>query len=185
MNASKLIYTVGHSNRHFDEFMAMLQSFNIELLADVRSLPGSRKYPQYDKEALEISLPENNIEYRHLINLGGRRKPGKNTKNTGWRHPAFRGYADYMETDEFSKGIEELESAALKSQTVYMCSEAVWWRCHRAMISDYLKLRGWEVMHIMGVGKAKEHPYTSPAKIVNGKLSYEGDDGCDEMRESH
>jgi uncharacterized protein (DUF488 family) len=175
MIKQKLIYTVGHSNKPFEDFMAMLQSFNIELLVDVRCLPGSRKYPHFDKEALEISLPQNDIEYLHLVSLGGRRKAHKDTRNTGWRHPAFRGYADYMETSEFSNGIQELETAALKFKTVYMCSEAVWWRCHRAMISDYLKLHGWDVIHIMGVGKAKEHPYTSPAKIVDGKLSYEGD----------
>jgi uncharacterized protein (DUF488 family) len=173
MGETKVIYTIGHSSRPFDEFMALLQSFNIELVADVRSLPGSRKYPQYDKEALEISLPGNNVEYMHLLNLGGRRRPDKNTKNTGWRHVAFRGYADYMQTESFSEGIEELVIAGSKLKTAYMCSEAVWWRCHRAMISDYLKLHGWNVMHIMSVGKATEHPYTSPAKIINGRLNYE------------
>ena len=173
MGATKVIYTIGHSSRPFDEFMAMLQSFSVELVADVRSLPGSRKYPQYDKEALEVSLPANNTAYMHLINLGGRRRPDKNTRNTGWRHVAFRGYADYMQTEKFSEGIEELVKVGSKLTTAYMCSEAVWWRCHRAMVSDYLKLRGWKVMHIMAVGKATEHPYTSPAKIINGRLSYE------------
>ncbi len=90
-----------------------------------------------------------------------------------WLHLAFRGYADYMETDAFKEGAEELEKIALKQRTAYMCSEAVWWRYHRSMVSDYLKVQGWKVMHIMGVGKADEHPYTAPAKIVNGALSYE------------
>jgi uncharacterized protein (DUF488 family) len=175
MEPSKTIYPVGHSNKSFEEFVAMLRSFNIELLVDIRSLPGSRKYPHFDKEALQLSLPANGIQYMHLLSLGGRRKVNKDSRNTAWRHPAFRGYADYMETETFAEGIKELEAAAMQSCTAYMCSEAVWWRCHRSMVSDYLKLRGWRVMHIMSEGKATEHPYTSAATIINGKLSYEVD----------
>ncbi|MEP6728213.1 MAG: DUF488 domain-containing protein [Bacteroidota bacterium] len=171
--ANKTIWTIGHSTRSFEEFVAMLHSFNVELVADVRSYPGSRKFPQFNKEALEISLPQNNIRYVHIKALGGRRKANPDSKNTGWRHIAFRGYADYMETSSFNAGIEELVKIALKQRTAYMCSEAVWWRCHRSMISDYLKLYGWKVMHIMAIGKATEHPYTAPARIVNGKLNYE------------
>ena len=167
------IWTIGHSTRPLEELIAMLYSFNIELVADIRSFPGSRKFPQYNKEALAISLPQNDIKYLHLKNLGGRRKVKPGSKNTGWRHAAFRGYADYMETDDFKEGITELEKIALKQRTAYMCSEAVWWRCHRSMVSDYLKVRGWRVMHIMGVGKDEEHPYTGPARVVDGELSYE------------
>lgn len=170
---SKIIWTIGHSTRSLDEFIEMLRSFNIEVIADIRSFPGSRKFPHFNKEALEISLPQNNIQYVHLKNLGGRRKANPGSKNTGWRHIAFRSYADYMETDTFKGGMEELEKIALQKRTAYMCSEAVWWRCHRSMVSDYLKLNGWKVMHIMGVGKATEHPYTSPARIVNNELNYE------------
>ncbi len=166
------IYTVGHSTHTLDEFIAMLKSFQIETVVDIRSFPGSRKFPQFNKEALEISLPEHQLHYLHLKNLGGRRKANLDSKNTVWHHPAFRGYADYMETDSFKEGINELEKIALQQCTVYMCSEAVWWRCHRSMVSDYLKAEGWKVMHIMGVGKATEHPYTQPAKILNGKLTY-------------
>jgi len=169
---NKNIWTIGHSTRSLDEFIAMLKSFQIELIADIRSFPGSRKYPQYNKEALEISLPQNNIRYFHLKNLGGRRKANPDSKNTAWRHVAFRGYADYMETDAFKEGIKELEKIALKKRTAYMCSEAVWWRCHRSMVSDYLKVNGWTVMHIMGIGKDEEHPYTSPARIIGNKLVY-------------
>jgi uncharacterized protein (DUF488 family) len=169
----KIVWTVGHSTRTLEELVAMLHSFEIEMVADIRSYPGSNRYPQFNKEALEISLPENNIQYVHIKSLGGRRKVDPDSQNTGWRHVAFRGYADYMETDEFKKGIIELESIALKQRTAYMCSEAVWWRCHRSMVSDYLKVSGWKVMHIMGVGKEEEHPYTSPARIINGKLNYE------------
>lgn len=170
---NKIIWTIGHSTRTFEELVEMLHSFSIEMLVDIRSYPGSRRYPQFNKDALEISFPENNIRYVHLKNLGGRRKVNPDSKNTTWRHVAFRGYADYMETDDFKKGIEELEEIALKQRTAYMCSEAVWWRCHRSMVSDYLKVHGWKVMHIMGIGKEEEHPYTAPARIVNGELSYE------------
>lgn len=170
---NKTIWTIGHSTRSFEEFVALLLSFPIEMVTDIRSFPGSRKFPQYNKEALGVSLPQNNIQYIHLKNLGGRRKVNPDSKNTAWRHVSFRGYADYMETDAFKEGINELEKIAVKLRTVYMCSEAVWWRCHRSMVSDYLKVQGWKVMHIMSIGKEEEHPYTSPARIVNGKLSYE------------
>ena len=170
---NKVIWTIGHSTRSLEEFVAMLHSSHIKSIADVRSFPGSRKFPQFNKEDLEISLPQNNIEYTHLKNLGGRRKASPDSKNTSWRNLAFRGYADYMETDNFKREIKKLEEMALKQPTAYMCSEAVWWRCHRALISDYLKVHGWKVMHIMGIGKEDEHPYTSPAKIVNSELSYE------------
>lgn len=168
----KNIWTIGHSTRSLDEFIAMLKSFQIESVADIRSYPGSRKYPQFNREALEISLTQNNLLYIHIKNLGGRRKPHPDSKNTAWRNTAFRGYADYMETDAFKEGIKELEGIASKDRTVYMCSEAVWWRCHRSMVSDYLKVNGWTVMHIMGIEKDEEHPYTSPARIVGEKLAY-------------
>lgn len=170
--AHKSIRTIGHSTRPFEEFVAMLHSFHIELVADIRRYPGSRKFPQFNKDALEISLPKNGIEYIHMPDLGGRRKVNPDSKNTVWRHPAFRGYADYMETDAFKEGIKHLEAVALKKRTVYMCSEALWWSCHRALVSDHLKAHGWKVMHIMGIGKEEEHPYTAPAKIINGELSY-------------
>lgn len=170
---NKTIWTIGHSTRSFDEFVSILHSFDIKKIADIRSFPGSRKFPQFNKEVLEISLPQNDIQYIHIKDLGGRRKANPNSKNTGWQHIAFRSYADYMETTSFKEGIRELEQIARKQRTAYMCSEAVWWRCHRSMVSDYLKLRGWKVMHIMGISKEQEHPYTTPARIVNNKLNYE------------
>jgi len=168
----KIIYTIGHSTHTLEEFVAMLKSFNIELLADIRSFPGSRKFPHFNKENLPASLAENNIEYIHLRNLGGRRKVNPESCNTGWRVAAFRGYADYMETESFKKAIQELEQIASAKRVAYMCAEAVWWRCHRSLVSDYLKNEGWTVLHIMGVGKSTEHPYTAPAKIIDGKLDY-------------
>jgi uncharacterized protein (DUF488 family) len=169
----KNIWTIGHSTRTLEEFVKLLHSFEIEMVADIRSFPGSRKFPHFNKEALEISLPANGIEYVHLKKLGGRRKGNRDSKNTSWRHIAFRSYADYMETADFEEGIKELEEIAAIKRVAYMCSEAVWWRCHRSMVSDYLKNRGWKVWHIMGVKKEEEHPYTQPARIVDGKLTYQ------------
>lgn len=167
------IWTIGHSTRRWAEFVALLHSFHITLLADIRNYPGSRRYPHFNKEAMEQSLPANGIQYAHFKELGGRRKPVENSVNTAWRNEAFRGYADYMQTAEFKKAIEKLEAAAKEQSTAYMCSEAVWWSCHRALVSDYLKVRGCTVMHIMDSSKAVEHPYTKPARVVNGSLLYQ------------
>lgn len=168
----KTIFTIGHSNRSIEVFLELLQSFHIKTLVDVRQFPGSRKYPHFNKENLQQSLLKQHIQYIHMIELGGRRKLNKESLNSSWKHPAFRSYADYMETAEFRKAIQELEKIAAASVTAYMCSEALWWSCHRSMISDYLKSKGWQVMHIMNIGKATEHPYTSPARIVDGELTY-------------
>lgn len=172
MPPTKKIWTIGHSTRSLEELVEMLQSFEIELLVDVRSYPGSRKFPQFNKENLERSMPDNDIEYLHMKDLGGRRKGKKDSKNDAWRLKSFRSYADYMETDTFQEALKELEQLAMKKRVAYMCAEAVWWSCHRSLISDLLKVNGWEVMHIMNVGKADEHPYTSPARVEDGKLYY-------------
>lgn len=119
-----------------------------------------------------MELQKNGINYVHLEGLGGRRKVLPHSKNDRWRKHSFRGYADYMETEDFEKAITELEALALEQTTSYMCAEAVWWRCHRALVSDYLKAKGWTVCHIMSVGKAREHPYTSPARIDNHRVFY-------------
>jgi uncharacterized protein (DUF488 family) len=159
-----------------EDFLSLLHENKIGTLADVRSFPGSRKWPHFNKENLAVSLEKEKIRYVHIPALGGRRKVKKDSHNTAWRHEAFRGYADYMESDDFKKGIAELTAIAKKERTAYMCSEAVWWSCHRSLISDLLKVNGWEVLHIMGKGKVQEHPYTSAATIKNGKLSYEEND---------
>lgn len=167
------IWTIGHSTRSLEDFLALLYSFKIEVLVDIRNYPGSKRYPHFNKDALEVSLPANGVEYIHLKELGGRRKPVANSINTAWRNEAFRGYADYMQTAEFKKAIQKLEGIARKQFTAYMCSEAVWWSCHRALVSDDLKSKGWTVMHIMDIGKATEHPYTKPARIVDGVVHYD------------
>lgn len=167
------IWTIGHSTRSLEEFIQLLKSNNVTSVADIRHYPGSKRYPHFNKPELSESLIKSNINYCHIVQLGGRRKANADSKNIAWRHPAFRGYADYMETPDFKVGIEILENTGKQEATAFMCSEAVWWRCHRSMISDYLKMKGWKVIHIMGMNNLIEHPYTSPAKIINGKLNYQ------------
>ena len=167
------IWTVGHSTRPLGDFLDLLTLNDIEAVADVRSLPGSSKFPQFNAEALAESLPAAHIEYRSFKEgLGGRRRSLTDSTNTVWRNASFRGYADYMETDEFREGIENLLKLGRKKRTAIMCAEAVWWRCHRSMISDYLKSVGVVVEHIMDRGKNVIHPYTSAARIENGVLNY-------------
>ena len=167
------IWTIGHSTRTIDEFISLLQANQIRLLVDVRSLPGSKRYPQFNKEALADSLGKTGIRYDHFPELGGRRKAKPESKNTAWRNASFRGYADYMETEGFRKGVERLlDLAAGAGPTAIMCAEAVWWRCHRSLISDYLEARHMEVMHTLDASKTQPHSYTSAARIVNGRLSY-------------
>jgi uncharacterized protein (DUF488 family) len=165
------IWTIGHSTRSFAEFLSLLQQYEITQLADVRSFPGSRRYPQFNAENLADALRRNQIEYLHIRELGGRRRPRADSLNVAWRNLSFRAYADYMETPEFAVGINRLTNWAKDARTAIMCSEAVWWRCHRSMIADYLKAQGWTVWHIMN-GSLKEHPYTAPAQIRDGQLTY-------------
>ena len=168
------LWTIGHSTRSIDEFIKALKSFEIQTLADVRSFPGSRRYPQFNKENLRASLADAGIGYIHLPDLGGRRRAKPDSLNMAWQSKTFRGYADYMETEGFQKGIGRLLKVARTQRTAIMCAEAVWWRCHRSLISDYLKASGIEVTHIMAAGKSEPHPFTSAASIVDGKLSYRG-----------
>ena len=167
------IGTIGHSTWGIDEFISLLKENQIKLLVDVRAWPGSKRYPQFNKEALPESLSAHAIHYEHFPELGGKRKAKPNSRNTAWRNASFRGYADYMETDQFQKGIERLlDVAAETGATAIMCAEAVWWRCHRSLIADYLKARGVEVLNVLGANKVEPHPYTSAARIVDGELSY-------------
>ncbi len=168
------LWTIGHSTRPFEELLEALRSFEINILVDVRSFPGSRRYPQFNKDQLKVSLAAVGIEYQHFPELGGRRNASPDSINMAWRNKMFRGYADYMETDEFRLGIARLVDIARACPTAIMCAEAVWWRCHRSLISDYLKANGVEVTHIMAAGKSEPHPFTSAARIVNGELSYRG-----------
>jgi uncharacterized protein (DUF488 family) len=170
---SARIWTIGHSTRNIDIFLSLLQESGIKAVADVRMFPGSKRYPQFGREALAKSLSETSIGYEHFPELGGRRKPKPDSQNNSWRNKAFRGYADYMETEDFRNGIARLVDLADESgPTAIMCAEAVWWRCHRSLISDYLKARGVEVIHILDRNKVEPHPFTSAAQIVDDELSY-------------
>jgi uncharacterized protein (DUF488 family) len=168
------IWTVGHSTRSVEEFERILTDHQITNLVDVRSFPGSRRYPQFNKEQLSASLATIEIRYHHLPILGGRRRTRPDSKNTAWKNASFRGYADYMETKEFAKGIQELLSLADENATAIMCAEALWWRCHRSLIADYLKAAGVNVVHLVSESKTEPHPYTAAARIIDGRLSYEG-----------
>ena len=168
------VWTIGHSTRSAVEFSDILLAYKLEVLVDVRSFPGSRRYPQFNKEVLAESLGKIGITYRHLPSLGGRRKPNVDSKNSAWKNASFRAYADHMESNEFKQGISELVELAGSNRTAVMCAEAVWWRCHRSLIADYLKALGSSVWHILDATHIQLHPYTAVARIVDGELSYEG-----------
>src|SRR5262249_21721642 len=154
------LWTIGHSTLAIEDFLDRLQAFRIETLVDVRSYPGSRRYPQFNKDNLRASLASAGVNYLHLPELCGRRQTRPDALNLAWRNESFRGYADYMETTEFREGIRRLREIAGQGATAIMCSEAVWWRCHRSLISDYLKVKGVEVIHIMTAAKSEVHPFT-------------------------
>jgi uncharacterized protein (DUF488 family) len=166
------IWTIGHSTRTLQEFLGLLIAYRIEAIADVRRFPGSRRYPYFARDALTETLPAHGIVYQWLPRLGGRRKMQPDSPNNAWRNASFRGYADYLASTEFTEGLQELLTLATSKRTALMCAEAVWWRCHRSLIADVLKLRGIEVIHIIDAEHSTAHPYTSPARTVDGKLSY-------------
>jgi uncharacterized protein (DUF488 family) len=168
------VWTIGHSTRSADEFNRILTRHEISALVDVRSFPGSRRYPQFNSQLLSNSLASVGIEYVHLLALGGRRQPVPNSRNNAWRNASFRAYADHMESEEFENGIQQLLKLASEKDTAIMCAEALWWRCHRGLIADHLKARGALVLHIVDEAHQESHPYTSAARIIDGKLSYEG-----------
>ncbi len=167
------IWTIGHSTRTIQEFIDILRHYQIEILVDVRHFPGSRRYPHFSEAAMRDALVAAGIRYEHLIELGGRRPVRPDSHNLAWRNASFRGYADYMETQPFRDGIDRLLEIARRGRTAIMCSEAVWWRCHRSMIADHLKAMGVTVFHVLGAKTVREHPYTSAASlVVGGALSY-------------
>lgn len=166
------LWTIGHSTHPWDAFVSLLQEAGIEAVVDVRLLAGSRRHPQFNNDAMEEALPAAGIRYVPMRDLGGRRRPRPDSPNTAWRHPAFRGYADYMATPQYHIAREQLAELALRERTSLMCAEAVWWQCHRGLISDDFKAHGWTVLHLQSSGGAKEHPYTGAARIVDGRLDY-------------
>jgi uncharacterized protein (DUF488 family) len=172
---SLTIFTVGHSTHSLQEFVDMLKAHGIAQLVDVRTIPKSRRVPQFNSESLAAALPKLGIDYVHLKSLGGLRHAKKDSVNTGWRNASFRGYADYMGTDEFRQGIDRLLKLAHTKRTVIMCAEAVPWRCHRSLIGDALLVRGVRVEDIMSATSHREHELTPFAKVHGLEITYPGD----------
>lgn len=171
------LYTIGHSNRTWEEFLVLLRAHEIRALADIRRFPGSRRLPYYDAEVLAGALPDAGIDYWSYKDLGGRRKPSPDSQNQGWHHPAFRAYADYMQTSEFQLALSHLLDAAEARRTVIMCAEAVPWRCHRNLVADAaVLLHGWNVRHIMTEKSAPLHKPAAFAQVEGDHLVYPADD---------
>lgn len=170
--AAPLIFTIGHSTRTLEVFVALLQAYDIGLLVDIRSLPGSKRLPWFDKETLGPALEAEGIDYRHLKSLGGLRPAKAVSPNMGWRNKSFRGFADYMQTESFEGGLTELMTLAPTQQTAIMCAEAVPWRCHRSLVGDALLVRGYRVMDIFSEKKASPHVLTPFARVSGERITY-------------
>lgn len=167
-----VLWTVGHSTRTLDAFLAVLADALIGTVVDVRRFPGSRRHPHFAGDALACKLPRAGVAYVPMPALGGRRAPRADSPNTAWRNPGFRGYADYMESAEFGAAVARLATLARTTRTAVMCAEALWWQCHRGLIADRFKVDGWEVVHLGEPGAHQSHPYTPAARIVDGALVY-------------
>jgi uncharacterized protein (DUF488 family) len=168
------IFTIGHSTHPIEEFLALLSQHEILALADVRSYPSSKRWPQFNQDGFSRALERVGIEYRWLKSLGGRRSSkNADSPHVAWQIPAFRAYADYADTDDFGAGLEELITLATQKRAACMCSEGLWWRCHRRLISDHLVVRGWTVLHILPTGKLSEHSLPEFARLENGRIIYD------------
>lgn len=167
------LFTIGHSTRSLEEVVNLLRASHIECLADVRTIPRSRHTPQFNRETLEVELPKAGFRYVHLPRLGGLRKSsGQGSLNSGWRNASFRGFADYMQTGEFARGLDELWVLAGQAPTTIMCAEALYWRCHRSLIADAFVVRGGAVTHILSNQKIESHRLTSFAVVTEGRITY-------------
>ena len=172
METHREIWTIGHSTHTFEVFADLLQRFGIEVVADVRFTPGSARQPHFTRQRFQSLLAERGIGYVHIKDLGGKRKALEDSPNTGWKTAGFRGYADHMATPSFEAGVTALLALAEEKRVACVCAEAMWWRCHRSLLSDYLKWKEWDVVHILKNGSGAPHCYTFPAKLVNGRLGY-------------
>jgi uncharacterized protein (DUF488 family) len=168
------LYSIGHSTRAEDDFVALLHAYTITALADVRTIPASRRHPQFGSDRLRERLARDGIQYQHMPALGGLRRPRPDSANTAWTNSAFRGYADYMETDAFKSGLAALLELASARIVAFMCAEAVWWRCHRRLLSDALLAGGAEVRHILTASEAPPHELPPFARIIEGRVAYTG-----------
>ena len=179
-DSTATVWTIGHSTRSGEEFIALLLANGVNLIADVRKLPGSRRYPQFNQEALAASLVAERIEYRHYPGLGGRRTPlkdskdsaGRNWNNHAWKNAAFRGFADYMQSEEFAENLASVVELAGSHRVALMCAEAVPWRCHRSLIADALVAHGLSVKDIIAAGKTQPHVLKPFAQIAGTTVTY-------------
>lgn len=169
-----LVFTVGHSTRAAAEFLQLLNAHRVDGVCDVRRFPGSRRHPQYSRDALAGLLGASGLRYTHIEELGGRRQALKESRNSAWQNSSFRAYADYMATDAFRAGVEALLAFAAASRSAIMCAEAQWWRCHRQLIADALVARGIEVRHIMSPTAAPVHRLTAFASVEGDQVTYPG-----------
>jgi uncharacterized protein (DUF488 family) len=170
----RTVFTIGHSNHPIERFVELLEQHGVEELADIRRFPGSRAHPHFNREHLQTTLETHGIAYVWIEALGGRRKSASDStsRNLAWRNASFRNYADYMDTEEFCRGIEILTQAASARTTAMMCAEGLWWQCHRRLVSDYLTARGVPIEHIMPDGKLKPHVLTPSAVVADGQVTY-------------
>jgi uncharacterized protein (DUF488 family) len=175
------IFTVGHGARSIETFLELLQGAGIDRLVDVRTAPGSRKHPQFGKDALAGSMQSVAIEYHWEKDLGGFRRPRPDSRHTALRNTGFRGYADYMETETFANARDALFETARSNRTTVMCAESLWWRCHRRMIADALTVAGCEVRHLMEGGRQEVHSLSPMARVVDGTLVYDVEVGQQEL----
>ena len=166
------LYTVGHSTRPIDELVALLRAFDVTIVADIRTIPRSRYNPQFDADALRSTLPSRSFRYVHLSELGGLRRARKDSPNAGWRNASFRGYADYMLTEDFERGLASLHALTSEGRIALMCAEAVPWRCHRSLVADALTVRGAHVEHIMSPARATPHHVTRFAEVTGTRITY-------------
>lgn len=177
------IFTVGHSTRSAQEFAELLRGHEVAAIADVRRFPMSRRYPHFNSDAMAKWLVADfGIEYVPFLELGGRRRARADSINTGWRNQSFRGYADFMQTEEFQAGLVRLEALGREKATAVMCAEAVPWRCHRTLISDALLVRGWRVLEIVSSSAPQEHALTKFAKVSGVEVTYPGEEGLFNVR---
>lgn len=166
------LFTVGHSTRTIDELIELLRAFGVTVVADIRTIPRSRRNPQFEQAALRTALRRRRIRYVHLPALGGLRHARKDSPNTGWRNASFRGFADYMQTEAFEAGLDELRALVDARTVALMCAEAVPWRCHRSLVADALTARGAQVEHITGTGRSHAHRMTEFARVDGLRVTY-------------
>ena len=180
MAAEGEVWTIGHSTHALPAFLALLHARGIEAVADVRRFPGSRRHPQFSGEALGSSLEAEGIAYHWFPELGGRRRPDLlEREGSAWRHPSFRGYAQYLRSEDFAHGLYSLLHASKACRTAIMCSELLWWRCHRRLISDVMLFCGWQVTHILGPSESSTHRLAPPVRVTPEGLSYAALDPAD------